>query len=120
MTANRKKSAVARKRSSGRETNFDAPQGHAQKIGLPSSVLRSMSVDFEPPQNSRVMPTGSQQALASNFIFMDLSDEQRNLFIDAMQMETVKEKRRLFKQGDNGDSLHLQAGKVTLWTAMKT
>jgi hypothetical protein len=30
---------------------------------------------------------------------MDLSDEQRNLFIDAMQMETVKEKKDDYSTG---------------------
>jgi cAMP-dependent protein kinase regulator len=44
---------------------------------------------------------------------MDLSDEQRNLFIDAMQKETVEEKTTIIQQGDNGDFFYIvQTGKV--------
>jgi cAMP-dependent protein kinase regulator len=74
-----------------------------------------MSVDFEPPQypKSDAERKFLAQALSSNFIFMDLSDEQRNLFIDAMEKETVKEKKTIIHQGDNGDFFYiLQTGKV--------
>jgi cAMP-dependent protein kinase regulator len=74
-----------------------------------------LSVDYEPPQypKSDSERMFLAQALSSNFIFMDLIDEQRNLFIDAMQKETVNEKKMIIHQGDNGDFFYIvQTGKV--------
>jgi hypothetical protein len=86
-----------------------------RKISMPSQAPKnsqqfSRSVDFEPPHHAEMI----YKALASNFIFMDLSDEQRNLFIDAMQMETVKEEK------DDYSRVTAKSRCRTLWTAMKT
>jgi CRP-like cAMP-binding protein len=74
-----------------------------------------MCADYEPIHypKSNTERYFLTNALQDNFIFMDLSDTERNLFIDAMQKETVEENTRIIQQGDNGDFFYIvQAGTV--------
>lgn len=74
-----------------------------------------LTVDYEPP----IFPKTDEEVaflehvLQDNFIFMDLSDEERSLFINAMQKETVVDKATIIKQGDNGDFFYIvESGTV--------
>jgi len=74
-----------------------------------------LTADFEPPvyAKSDKEKTFLEFALKDNFIFTDLSEEERSSFIDAMQKEECEKGTTIIQQGDNGDFFYIvETGKV--------
>jgi len=73
-------------------------------------------IDFTPPKHPKTEVEAKflDDALGSNFIFSDLSEEERSMLIDAMQKETATESKIIIKQGDTeGDFFYIvQKGKI--------
>lgn len=82
-------------------------------------ALRGRVLDFDGDFTAPVHPKDAKDAafldtsLGSNFIFSDLSNDERKLLIDAMQKETASEGDLIIKQGDTGDFFYIcQSGQI--------
>lgn len=89
------KKAAGREKLQGREIDFDE--------------------EFKPPKHPKSDSETKflDDALGSNFIFSDLTNEERSLLIDAMQKEEAAEGKIIIKQGDTGDFFYvIQKGTI--------
>jgi len=81
--------------------------------GAGREKLQGRVVDFDGEWKPPVHPKSASEekflveALSSNFIFSDLSGEERTLLINAMQKETATEGHSIIKQGDTGDFFYV-------------
>jgi len=83
--------------------------------GITGRVL-DFDEEFIPPQypKSDAEVKFLDTTLGSNFIFSDLTDDERKLLIDAMQKEIAEEGDMIIKQGDMGDFFYIvQTGTLS-------
>lgn len=76
--------------------------------------------DYEPPvfAKSQDEKDAIQAALADNFIFQDLDDAEKNMFIDAMQRVIFDEGFTIIEQGMEGDFFSTSSRKATWLSSM--
>lgn len=106
------------KRAGSFDTDDEA-EPHQQSYNMQRGTVYSPSVklfgDYVPVfyPKSDEQRTFLQNILSDNFLFTELSEEEMQQLVDAMQKETVQRDAVIIKQGDVGDFFYVvEAGKV--------
>lgn len=96
-----------------REQQLQIHAKASKNKGKNRAAVRGRIIDFDekftPPKYPKTEADTKflDKALSENFIFSDLSREERQLLINAMQKEEAKEGAVIIKQGDVGDFFYV-------------
>mmetsp|Transcript_42788 Transcript_42788/g.64390 ORF Transcript_42788/g.64390 Transcript_42788/m.64390 type:complete len:807 (+) Transcript_42788:41-2461(+) len=107
--------AKAQKNKHGEEKTSNTHQGEDTRLQVIFAAPIEIDPNFEPPVHEKTHEQAEfiNLALASNFIFSNLEEEERNTLINAMDEYSVVAGDDIIKQGDIGDYFYvIESGSV--------
>mmetsp|Transcript_42789 Transcript_42789/g.64393 ORF Transcript_42789/g.64393 Transcript_42789/m.64393 type:complete len:807 (+) Transcript_42789:41-2461(+) len=101
--------AKAQKNKHGEEKTSNTHQGEDTRLQVIFAAPIEIDPNFEPPVHEKTHEQAEfiNLALASNFIFSNLEEEERNTLINAMDEYSVVAGDDIIKQGDIGDYFYV-------------